>query len=254
MTKRFNKKQKIVVGSSVIALLIVGIVLAVVLPLTLGKSNVPNTEYDLVKTTKKNNYTLLNQTAEHGQIVLIGDSITEIYGVGDHFTKFTRDTGKWIYNRGISGDTSDRMLERLKDNALNLSPAVLVILIGTNDIARNIAPDVIAANIEEGIKQTQQLSPRTKIVLQAVYPVHYNMSAASRSMVGGRSNDTIRQLNELLEAIAQAQGVTFLDLTRQLSDANGNLNANYCYDGLHLNAAGFEVVTQNLIPLFDTLS
>ena len=41
----------------------------------------------------------------------------------------------------------------------------------------------------------------------------------------------------------------WLDLTKVLSDEKGRLAKEYCYDGLHLNAQGFEVVSENIIPL-----
>ena len=34
-----------------------------------------------------------------------------------------------------------------------------------------------------------------------------------------------------------------------LSDEKGRLAKEYCYDGLHLNAQGFEIVSENIIPL-----
>lgn len=34
-----------------------------------------------------------------------------------------------------------------------------------------------------------------------------------------------------------------------LSDEKGRLAKEYCYDGLHLNAQGFEIVSENTIPL-----
>lgn len=235
-----------------IVLVVAVLVLSIVLPIVLKRDNSEdryNTKYNLVKTTQMNNFTWLNRTAEHGQVVLIGDSLTEIYNTGDFFTEFTRTGGKWVYNRGISGDTSDRMAQRLYDNALVIAPSVLVMLIGTNDVARGIPAAEIAANIADCIDQTHTRSPQTKIVLQAVYPVNHDMSKAARSMVGSRSNAAIAELNDLLRTLATQQNVTFLDLTKDLSDADGNLNAEYCYDGLHLNAIGFSIVTERLLPL-----
>ena len=99
----------------------------------MGKDIQKKTAYDLVKQTKKENYLFLNENyAHHGQTVLFGDSITEIFNSYELFYTFSKVTGQAVYNRGISGDTSDRLLERLKCNALNITPKNLVILIGTN--------------------------------------------------------------------------------------------------------------------------
>ena len=85
--------------------------------------------------------------ARHGQTVLFGDSITEIFNSYKLFYAFSQTTGQAVYNRGISGDTSDRLLERLECNALNISPKNLVILIGTNDIGIGVPTEYTLKNI-----------------------------------------------------------------------------------------------------------
>lgn len=249
--KKFNelsKNQKIIFFTS-IALVVIGITLAIVLPLTLNRSSLPNTDYDLVKTTRMNNYTYLNQRAEHNQVVLIGDSITEIYNHHDLFARYTKESGKQVYNRGISGDTSDKMLARLYDNALNINPSHIVILIGTNDIAKGINNDIIYDNISQSIDLIKEKCPSAKIILQSVYPVNYSMSMQSRSMVGSRKNSTIDSLNARLRELSAEKNIAWVDLKPTLIDANGNFKEEYTYDGLHPNAVGFNAVTEVLIPL-----
>ena len=208
------------------------------------------TAYDLVKQTKKENYLFLNENyAKHGQTVLFGDSITEIFNSYELFYDFSKRSGQAVYNRGISGDTSDRLLERLKCNALNISPKNLVILIGTNDIGKDIPSEYTLKNIQEILSVTHEICPNTNIILQAIYPVNSRMSLTARQMVGKRSNKKILEINEELRNIAVENKVHWLDLTKCLSDKNGRLAKEYCYDGLHLNAQGFKVVAERIIPL-----
>ncbi len=91
--------------------------------------------------------------ARHGQTVLFGDSITEIFNSYKLFYAFSQTTGQAVYNRGISGDTSDRLLERLECNALNINPKNLVILIGTNDIGIGLPPEYTLNNIKKFCKE-----------------------------------------------------------------------------------------------------
>lgn len=207
------------------------------------------TKYDLVKRTKAENFLFLNENyAKHGQTVLFGDSITEIFNSYELFYDFSQKSGQAVYNRGISGDTSDRLLERLKSNALNIEPRNLVILIGTNDIGLGFPVEYIAENVKEILATTHELCPNTNIVLQAVYPVNKNMSLEARQMVGGRKNKDILALNKALHALAVNSGAFWLDLTDALSNKKGRLAKEYCYDGLHLNAQGFKVVAEGVIP------
>ena len=169
----------------------------------MNKNFQKKTAYDHVKQTKKENFSFLNEKyAQQGQTVLFGDSITEIFNSYELFYAFSQTTGQAVYNRGISGDTSDRLLERLECNALNINPKNLVILIGTNDIGIGLPPEYTLKNIQEILQKTQKLCPNTNIVLQAIYPVNSHLSSIARQMVGKRSNKKILAINEELHKIA----------------------------------------------------
>lgn len=206
------------------------------------------TGYDYIKVNKMNNYTLLNEKyAKNGQIVLYGDSITEIFNWYELFYEFSVKNGLAVYNRGISGDTSDRLYERLSDNVLNIKPSVLVILIGTNDLGLGLDNDFTQNNIEKIITQVKSEIPDCKIIIQSVYPVNKHMSRQSGLMVGKRRNGDIKQLNKRIKETAEKHQCTYLNLFDRLSDENGMLNENYCYDGLHLNAKGYEIAAEEIV-------
>ena len=130
----------------------------------MNKNFQKKTAYDHVKQTKKENFSFLNEKyAQQGQTVLFGDSITEIFNSYELFYAFSQTTGQAVYNRGISGDTSDRLLERLECNALNINPKNLVILIGTNDIGIGVPTEYTLKNIKEILQRTQTLCSNTAV-------------------------------------------------------------------------------------------
>ena len=130
----------------------------------MNKNFQKKTAYEHVKQTKKENYQFLNEKyAQQGQTVLFGDSITEIFNSYELFYAFSQTTKQAVYNRGISGDTSDRLLERLECNALNISPKNLAILIGTNDIGIGLPTEYTLNNIKEILQRTQKLCPNTAL-------------------------------------------------------------------------------------------
>ena len=130
----------------------------------MNKNIQKKTAYDHVKQTKKENFRFLNEKyAQQGQTVLFGDSITEIFNSYELFYAFSLTTGQAVYNRGISGDTSDRLLERLECNALNINPKNLVILIGTNDIGIGVPTEYTLKNIKEILQRTQTLCSNTAV-------------------------------------------------------------------------------------------
>lgn len=209
-----------------------------------------NSKYNTQKKTKAANFKLLNETvALHGQTVLVGDSITEIFNDYELFFEWSKENDCAVYNRGISGDTSNRLSERFYDNVLNISPKNIVLLIGTNDIGMGRKNENIAEEIKGILEQIRSKSAETNVILEAVYPVNKNLSIESRQMVGRRTNGTIRELNAILMPLADDFGCIWLDLTEALSDKDGNLHKDYCYDGLHLNVNGFKTVAEHIIPL-----
>ena len=130
----------------------------------MNKNFQKKTAYDYVQQTKKENFSFLNEKyAQQGQTVLFGDSITEIFNSYELFYAFSQTTGQAVYNRGISGDTSDRLLERLECNALNINPKNLVILIGTNDIGIGVPTEYTLKNIKEILQRTQTLCSNTAV-------------------------------------------------------------------------------------------
>lgn len=244
------KNHKVIVAI-ITVILIAGLVLAITLPLTLGKSPVNKVIYDRVKTTKMNNFKLLNEAeyTKHGQVVLIGDSITEIYNT-ELYNTYTERSHLTVYNRGISGDFSGKLLERLEINALNIKPSYMSVLVGTNDIAVGVSNDEIISNIAAIIDKTREISPTTKIVIQAIYPVNHSIE---NSAAGTRTNKVINEVNDGIRQMIVNKAlpnVTYVNFNEWLSDENGELRAEYTYDGLHPNAACYVQLTARLISYF----
>ncbi|MDE6723052.1 MAG: hypothetical protein K2J55_02535, partial [Eubacterium sp.] len=160
------------------------------------------------------------------------------------FAEYTAKTGTPVYNRGISGDTSDRLLERLEKTVLNIKPKNIVLLIGTNDLGVGADTDFAAENVEKIIEQSKKRCKNINIILESVYPINTKINRQGR-----RKNRDILLLNEKLKAVAKKQKIEFVDLTNKLSDKKGMFNAEYTYDGLHANAMAYEIITKAVLPL-----
>jgi lysophospholipase L1-like esterase len=204
------------------------------------------TQYNREMITKRNNYSFLNKKyAMENQTVLLGDSITDFFNWYELFYDFSKSTGQAVYNRGISGDTTDRLLERLQENVLDIKPKNLVLLIGTNDIGRGLPLSLSVKNLESIIKATKKCCPDINFIIEAVYPINENM----RDMFEKRSNKKIGEMNKEFIRICEKYDCVWLDFTDKLKDENGNLKKEYTYDGLHINAQAYELVAENVIPL-----
>lgn len=202
-----------------------------------------STVYDMEKTKKKENYTFLNKGfCKKRQVVLAGDSITELFNM-ELFDKYREESNVYVYSRGISGDTSDRFCERFKDNVLALEPKTVVILIGVNDLSRKASPELIEGNIREILKQIKNQPYDIHTIIEAVYPVNPKIGRV-RNL-----NKSITVLNDLIEKLAKEYGADFLDLTDVLSDEKGLFKKEFTYDGLHPNAMGYAAIAERIIPM-----
>src|SRR5437867_13103011 len=69
-------------------------------------------------------------TPPENRVVFFGDSITDGWRLNEYFP------GKPYVNRGIGGQITGEMLGRMKADVIDLKSAAVLILAGTNDIAR----------------------------------------------------------------------------------------------------------------------
>lgn len=188
---------------------------------------------------KVSEFHLLNKHVEKGQVVLLGDSLTDNYPVNECFLNIPYK----VYNRGIGGDTTEGLVKRLNESVFELEPSVVVLLIGINDFAMlpNTTSEFLASRIDNLIKQIKYKLPKTKIILEAIYPINKSKNPKiDHPSVDNKDNQIINETNELLKKIEE---IKFLDLSSVLKDENGELNIEHTREGLHLNANGYFLIT-----------
>lgn len=167
------------------------------------------------------------------------NSPTDIVFLGNSITDFT-DWNELLQlpearNRGISGDITFGVLERL-DEVTEGRPAKVFVLIGINDISRNIPDSVIIDNYKKIIQRIKNASPKTRIYFNTLLPV--NNSFGDRAHFN--KDEHILFVNEELKKLGQTENITIIDIHPLFLDANRKLEKQYTYDGLHLNAAGYQ--------------
>ena len=202
---------------------------------------------------KTQNYEQLSQDSLKETAVFFGDSITELCPVEDLYAAYTRKTGVPIINRGISAETTDSMLKRIEKTVLVMKPKNLVMLMGINDIAAKVDNQQIVNNIKQMITLTKQQSPKTHIILQAVYPINKTdrESLFDKFQLRDRDNHTIDELNEMLESLAKEEKITFLNVNSYLMDKNKELKKEYTFDGLHPNMQGYLAIRDAILNVLD---
>ena len=150
----------------------------------------------------------------------------------DAWKRLTGDTT--VVNRGIGGDITFGMLDRLSLITV-LKPSKIFLLIGINDIGKDIPPPVIAQNIGRIIDRIRKESPGTAIILQTLLPVNPTVNQFPQHY---DKNDKVTEVNTLLRALAKEKALPLADLHALFRDDKGLLRADLTNDGLHLNPGG----------------
>jgi lysophospholipase L1-like esterase len=244
--------------------------------------NVPNANCCLLNTAKSladqlqdwnqlGRYRLANEELkkrppEAGRVVFMGDSITDFWRLEEYFP------GKPYVNRGIGGQVTAQMLVRMYPDVIALHPAVMTILAGTNDIARNNGPST-AEMIEQNIMAMTELAQKhgIKVLLCSIlpvsdYPFLAQLAAGGATAApGGRGpagpgggpgrGMTIRQrmtvgrppadilkLNAWMKSYAQQVDAIYVDYFSAFVDDKGWLKDGLAGDGLHPNAEGYKLM------------
>lgn len=173
-------------------------------------------------------------------IIFIGDSIVEYYPLQELF-----GTAKTIVNRGLRGYQTKLLLENLDVHLYGEAVDQIVLLIGTNDIGKDVPMNETLDNLERVIQSIARDYPLSQIKLLSILPV--NEGEKYKQTVYIRTNEKIREWNQAYEALASAyMQVDFVSIYDSLTDSEGQLQSAYTTDGLHLSVAGYQALSEAL--------
>lgn len=188
------------------------------------------------------------------EIILIGDSITHLWGGPPNEPKGNRGQQAWahtfgsrpVLNLGFGWDRTQNVLYRIQQGELDgLHPRLVVIHIGTNNLAgtknaRANTPAEIAEAIGVIVDRVQEKCPDAAVVLMAVFP------RGEKPANGHRIK--IKEINERLAPLGQRHGVTLLDITTRLTNPDGTLSREIMPDFLHPAERGYAIWGEALKP------
>jgi lysophospholipase L1-like esterase len=190
------------------------------------------------------------------EIVLLGDSITHFWGgepSGDHVGGRRTAPEVWdrffgtrrVVNLGYGWDRTENVLWRLRHGEFeHVSPKVVVVMIGTNNIPLN-TPVEIAAGIAAICDEIHQRSPTSRILLLGIFP---------RGERPDANRATIDAVNQRIARFDGRDGaVTYLDIGDRFLAADRSISKDLMYDFLHPTAKGYEVWATAMEPTLTRL-
>ena len=174
------------------------------------------------------------------KVVFMGDSITDFWVNADP-EFFTSNN---FLGRGISGQTTSHMLVRFRRDVIDHHPTYVVILAGTNDIAKNLG-EISPENSLGNIISMCELAKANKIkpIICSILPCNFFYW---RPEVKGQEKEII-ELNALLKEYAESAKIPYVDYHSAMKDEKDGLPKTYADDGCHPNKAGYEVMKKIIL-------
>lgn len=172
--------------------------------------------------------------------VFMGDSITDGWPGADN--AFFVDNN--FLGRGISGQTTAHMLARFRRDVVDHKPKYVVILAGTNDIARNNGP----VNLEDVFGNIVSMCEIAKA--NKIKPVICSVIPAKAYRWRPEVTDAAQQimkLNDMLKEYAKANKIMYVDYHSAMADAEGGLPVELAKDGVHPTPEGYKIMEEILV-------
>ncbi len=200
------------------------------------EARIANPDRDNLKRYAEENRRLGAQDPAKPRVIFFGDSITDLWRLNEFFP----DRG--FVNRGISGQITGEMLGRLKADVIDLRPAAVVILAGTNDLARGIP----LTGIEDNLLMIGDLCDtyRIKVIYASVTPVsdYHKSENKTFERTPARPPVFIKALNQWIESFCANRHHIFLNYYPAMVDPTGQMKEDLADDGLHPNGKGYRVM------------
>ena len=168
-------------------------------------------------------------------IVFLGDSLTDFYPIHE-FINCDK-----IANRGIGGDTTKNVMNRLEE-IIKLSPKLVFLQIGINDmIYKRVKSEVVAERIMKIANDLREKG--IKVYIISLYPINKRKMAFSWFMCRHATNKRVLSVNKLLVEKCEKDNIPYIDMHSELVDKKGNLRTTFTTEGLHISTKGYKKIT-----------
>ena len=167
-----------------------------------------------------------NIDAKGTGIVCFGDSITFGYGATpgeDYPSALAKMVNIPVINAGIDGDTTSEALKRVKSDALDRNPLLVIIEFSGNDFLRKVPREVTLYNIRAMVEQIQ-----VKKAMVALVDISAGMFLA--------------EYRKELSKLAREKEAIFIPHILSGIITNPRMKSDF----LHPNASGYKMIAQRI--------
>jgi lysophospholipase L1-like esterase len=176
------------------------------------------------------------------ELLFLGDSITD--GWDDNSTWRRYYAPRRAAHFGIGGDRTQHLLYRVENGEIDgMTPKVIVVLIGTNNIGAD-PPEQIAAGIRKVVEAIRRRAPTSRVLVLGVLPRgRFAVRATPRAQPDPRP----AEINALLRNVEDDGQVRFLDVSSAFLRDGEPVKA-LMPDFLHLSEDGYRALAEAMEP------
>lgn len=184
----------------------------------------------------------INKISQKENILILGDSITELYPIDDIYNDLP------VVKSGVSGYKTTDILSEIENMAYRYNPTKIILLIGINDIAYDTSQENLKktiSNIKEIVTKIKTNRCNAALYIESIYPINRELN---ENRVVENINESIIKVNDEIKSICKKRQATYINMHDQLIDGDGNFSSKYTDDGIHPNTLGYAKITRVLTP------
>jgi lysophospholipase L1-like esterase len=193
-------------------------------------------DFNVYDWEKRHREILQYNKANSPKLLLIGNSITHFWGgkpagpkdTGiDSWNKYFENKG--VVNMGFGWDRIENVLWRVYHGELDgIASKQIVLMIGTNNLQLNTNEEIVNG-LQFLIRAISKKQPKAQLLMMGILP---RRGLESRILI----------LNKLIEKNIAGNKITFADAGYLLVKKDQKIDESIFSDGLHPNAAGYELI------------
>ncbi len=184
-----------------------------------------------------------NLEKKKAEIVIIGNSLIHLFTDEAIKREFPN---KDIVGRGIFGDTTELLYERLDSNVFNLKPKTIILEIGGNDLINGKCLSIIKNNTSKIIDKIYSYNKNTKIIFLSVPPT-----------LATELNSIVPLHNQSLMNLSKEKKFIYIDLWDEMLNLDKTqIKDEYVLidkktlkkDSIHFNEEGYKLIGKLVRP------
>lgn len=176
-------------------------------------------------------------TSSNPRLVFIGDSITHFWEANGKPVWDAEFAPYRAVNFGIAGDRTQHVLWRIEESFAGVSPELVVVQIGTNNLTHDRqagavpnTPEEIAEGVRAVVQAVRERAPDARMLVIGVFP---------RADVEPEVAAQVGAVNSLLAETAWDARTDFMDIGPVFLHSDGTLDEATMWDALHLTEEGY---------------